>query len=91
MGCAMSQGVLPLFPNSMSKSWSRFQDLRNDYSKRDFITYGAASGIAAAFRAPIGMFVVVCWNLSDTLVEFFGSFVVDSFWDCVVILDMMRA
>ena len=52
MGAGISQGKKTLF--GYDTSWTKFQDLRNDPSKRDFVTFGAAAGIAAAFRAPLG-------------------------------------
>jgi chloride channel 7 len=53
IGAAVSQGyTMEYF--GYDTSWDIFQDLRNDHTKRDFVTFGAAAGVAAAFRAPIG-------------------------------------
>eukprot|EP00601_Ochromonadales_sp_CCMP2298_P023979 CAMPEP_0173277300 /NCGR_PEP_ID=MMETSP1143-20121109/4001_1 /TAXON_ID=483371 /ORGANISM="non described non described, Strain CCMP2298" /LENGTH=834 /DNA_ID=CAMNT_0014214371 /DNA_START=134 /DNA_END=2635 /DNA_ORIENTATION=+ len=52
VGAAVSQGKSITF--GFDTSWTKFQDLRNDRSKRDFVTFGAAAGVAAAFSAPIG-------------------------------------
>jgi chloride channel 7 len=53
IGAIVSQGNT-LSRKYATSSWNVFQDLRNDRTKRDFVTFGAAAGIAAAFRAPIG-------------------------------------
>jgi chloride channel 7 len=51
-GAAICQGKSEFL--GVDFSFSKLQDLRNDEAKRDFVTYGAAAGIAAAFRAPVG-------------------------------------
>ena len=52
IGAAVSKGNTISY--GFDTSWNVFQDLRNDYTKRDFVTFGAAAGVAAAFRAPLG-------------------------------------
>ena len=52
IGAAVSQGNTISY--GFDTSWNVFQDLRNDYTKRDFVTFGAAAGVAAAFKAPLG-------------------------------------
>ena len=79
VGAAVSQGKTVSL--GFDTSWSKFQDLRNDRTKRDFITIGAAAGVAAAFRAPIGGILFTLeegasfWSLSLTFRSFFCAMV----------------
>lgn len=79
MGAAISQGKAITF--GFDTSWTKFQDFRNDRSKRDFVTYGAAAGIAAAFRAPIGGILFTLeegasyWSTSLTFRAFFCAMI----------------
>lgn len=74
IGALLSQGYSCSL--GYDRSWKRFQDLRNDINKRDFVTYGAAAGISAAFRAPIGGILFALeegasfWSVNVTLRAF---------------------
>ena len=76
-GAALSQGKTQLI--GVDTSWTKYQDLRNDRSKRDFVTFGAASGVAAAFSAPIGGILFTLeegasfWNPTLTFRGFFAA------------------
>lgn len=79
VAAAASQGKTITF--GFDGNWSTFQDLRNDRTKRDFVTIGAAAGVAAAFRAPIGGILFTLeegasfWSLSLTFRSFFCAMV----------------
>jgi chloride channel 7 len=81
VGAAMSQGRGMLF--GIDTSWTKYQDLRNDCAKRDFVTIGAAAGVAAAFNAPIGgiMFTLeegaTFWSATLTFRCFFCAMITE--------------
>ena len=81
VGAAVSQGKTITF--GFDTSWTKFQDLRNDRSKRDFVTFGAAAGIAAAFSAPIGGILFTLeegasfWSTTLTFRAFFCAMVTE--------------
>eukprot|EP00808_Paulinella_micropora_P028380 g52005.t1 len=56
VGAAVAAGVSQGKSSTVGfdTSWSKFQSFRNDREKRDFISCGAAAGLASAFGAPIG-------------------------------------
>jgi chloride channel 7 len=62
VGAVVSQGKNKMF--GIDISWTKFEDFRNDHTKRDFITYGTAAGVAAGFRSPIGMTLVTAASAS---------------------------
>ena len=81
VGAAVSQGKSALF--GYDTSWTKYQDLRNDRSKRDFVTFGAAAGVAAAFSAPIGGVLFTLeegasyWSASLTFRAFFCAMITE--------------
>ena len=81
VGAAVSQGKTITF--GIDTSWTKFQDLRNDRHKRDFVTFGAAAGVAAAFSAPIGGVLFTLeegasfWSTSLTFRAFFCAMITE--------------
>jgi len=75
----ISQGKSEVFKLDMS--WTKVQDFRNDKTKRDFVTYGTAAGVAAGFRSPIGGVLFALeegasfWSSSTTIQSFFCALV----------------
>lgn len=81
VGAAVSQGKTITF--GFDTSWTKFQDLRNDKNKRDYVTFGAAAGVAAAFNAPIGGILFTLeegasfWSTTLTFRAFFCAMITE--------------
>lgn len=81
-GAVVAAGVSQGKSTTLRKDLKIFQYFREDHEKRDFVSGGAAAGVAAAFGAPIGM-------LTYTFITFqyiFLVFIINCFPHSVITL-----
>lgn len=55
-GAVIAAGVSQGKTTSLNKDFGFFEYFREDHEKRDFVSAGAAAGVAAAFGAPVGQY-----------------------------------